>query len=133
MTNRPKNTAMKYLTNVPINTAMLCVLVMLGRSVRAQSTSLPNQNPVTAVDILLEPDATMLQHAEANNARLLKVFPKGFGLDAAHRPHITMLQCFVRTEDLDKVYAAAGQVLGTAKVQATRVYPASSPFSLFRV
>ena len=31
---------------------------------------------VTAIDILLEPDATMLQHAEANNARLLKVFPK---------------------------------------------------------
>ena len=27
------------------------------------------------------------------------------------RPHITMLQCFVRTADLDKVYAAAGKVL----------------------
>ena len=37
---------------------------------------------VTAIDILLEPDATMLRHAEANNARLLAVFPKGFGLDA---------------------------------------------------
>ena len=40
------------------------------------------QNPVTAIDILLEPDATMIQHAEAVNARLLKVFPKGFALDA---------------------------------------------------
>ena len=38
------------------------------------------QNPVTAIDILLEPDATMLRHAQANNARLLEVFPKGFAL-----------------------------------------------------
>ena len=55
------------------------------------------QSPVTAIDILLEPDATMLQHSADNNARLLKVFPKGFALDATHTPHITMLQCFVRT------------------------------------
>jgi phosphoserine phosphatase len=74
------------------------------------------QSPVTAIDILLEPDATMLQHAEANNARLLAVFPKGFALDATHRPHITLIQRFVRTADLDQVYAAAGQVLARANV-----------------
>ena len=71
---------------------------------------------VTAIDILLEPDATMLRHAEANNARLLAVFPKGFALDATHRPHITLIQRFVRTADLDKVYAAAGKVLAAANV-----------------
>ena len=55
------------------------------------------QTPVTAIDILLEPDATMLQHAEANNARLLDGLPERFrpGCDApsahhddpAFRPH----------------------------------------------
>ncbi len=79
------------------------------------------QSPVTAIDILLEPDATMLQHAEANNARLLKVFPKGFALDATHRPHITMVQRFVRTADLDKVYAAEGKVLAGASVNAMKL------------
>ena len=79
------------------------------------------QSPVTAIDILLEPDATMLQRAEANNARLLKVFPKGFALDATHRPHITMIQRFVRTADLDKVYAAAGKVLAGANVNAMKL------------
>src|SRR5438046_1775222 len=74
------------------------------------------QNLITAIDVLLEPDATMLQHSEANNARLLKVFPKGFALDATHRPHITLIQRFVRTEDLDKVYSAVGKVLATANV-----------------
>jgi hypothetical protein len=79
------------------------------------------RSPVTAIDILLEPDATMLQHAEAVNARLLKVYPKGFALDATHRPHITMIQRFVRTADLDTVYAAAGQVLARANVTAMKL------------
>jgi hypothetical protein len=57
------------------------------------------QNPVTAVDIALEPDATMMQHAKAANARLLKSFPKGFALDETHHPHVTLLQQFVRTDD----------------------------------
>jgi 2'-5' RNA ligase len=69
------------------------------------------QNPVTAIDIALEPDATMIQHAKANNARLLRVYPKGFALDATHNPHVTLLQQFVRTADLDKVYAAANKAL----------------------
>jgi hypothetical protein len=74
------------------------------------------QNSITAIDVLLEPDATMLEHAQANNARLLKVFPKGFALDEAHRPHITLIQRFVRTADLDKVYAAADKVLAGANI-----------------
>ena len=74
------------------------------------------QDPVTAIDILLEPDATMLQHAAAVNARLLKVYPNGFALDALHTPHITLIQRYVRTADLDKVYAAAGNVLTSKKI-----------------
>jgi len=69
------------------------------------------QSPVTAIDVLLEPDATMLKHAVAANARLLKVFPRGFALDEAHRPHMTTLQRFVRTADLDKVYDAVGKAV----------------------
>jgi hypothetical protein len=73
---------------------------------------------IIAIDILLEPDARMLQHAEVNNARLLRAFPNGFALDAAHRPHITMVQRFVRAEGLDKAYAAIGNVLDGANVTA---------------
>jgi hypothetical protein len=79
------------------------------------------QSPVTAIDILLEPDATMLRQCEANNARLLKVFPKGFALDATHTPHITLVQRFVRTADLDQVYAAAGKILARANVPALKL------------
>ena len=79
------------------------------------------QAPVTAIDILLDPDATMLKHAATNNARLLGVFPKGFALDATHTPHITMLQAFVRTADLDKVYAAEEKVFAAANVNAMKL------------
>jgi hypothetical protein len=93
---------------------------------------MPATGPVTAVDILLEPDATMLRHAQANNARLLKVFPKGFALDEAHRPHITLLQRFVRTENLEQMYAAAEKVLAAAnltrmQLEAFKYYYAPGP------
>jgi hypothetical protein len=71
---------------------------------------------VTAIDILLQPDATMLQHAQVVNNRLLKVFPKGFALDATHRPHITLVQRFVLSENLDKIYATVGRVFASANV-----------------
>ena len=56
-----------------------------------------------------------------------KVFPKGFSLDATHHPHVTMLQHFVQTADLDKVYAAVGDVLDgeqvtTWKLKAFKYY-----------
>jgi hypothetical protein len=77
--------------------------------------SVAQQGPVTAIDITLEPDATMVQHAMAANARLLKSFPKGFALDETHHPHISILQQFVRTGDLDKVFAAANAVMAKEK------------------
>jgi hypothetical protein len=70
-------------------------------------------NPVTAIDIAFEPDQTMVGHAKAANAALLKNFPKGFALDATHHPHISMFAGFVPTVDLPKVYNVAGKILGS--------------------
>jgi hypothetical protein len=78
-------------------------------------------SPVTAINILLEPDAVMAQRAQANNARLLEVLPQGFALGAARRPHVTLLQRFVRTADLDKIYAAAREVFATTPVLGLRL------------
>jgi hypothetical protein len=73
--------------------------------------STAQQNPVTAIDVALEPDATMIQHAKADNARLLKAYPMGFALDPTHNPHVTLLQQFVLTADLDQVYVAANKAV----------------------
>jgi hypothetical protein len=99
----------EYFTTIGFGLAM-----MLASS----QGSVAQQNPVTAIDIALEPDATMMQHAKAANARLLKSFPQGFPLDETHHPHVTMLQQFVHTEDLDKVFAAANTVLAKERPKA---------------
>ena len=78
-------------------------------------------SPVTAIDILLKPDDTMLQHAAATNQRLLGVFPKGFALDASHRPHVTLVQRFVLTANLDKVFAAVGKVFASTDVTSLKL------------
>jgi hypothetical protein len=81
----------------------------------AATVTADQPNPVTAIDILLEPDATMVKKAEAANQRLLKEFPKGFALGKSHQPHISCLQRYVKTEDLDKVFTAVGKVLAEEK------------------
>src|SRR5437667_12433675 len=99
---------MKNLTNLLIKGAMAYALALHGANAAAQQVALAvEQAPVTAIDILLEPDGTMLQRCEANNARLLKFYPKGFALDAAQRPYITLLQCYSRTAAPDRFYATA--------------------------
>jgi hypothetical protein len=71
---------------------------------------------VIAIDILLEPDGRMLERAESNNAWLRQAYPSGFSLDADHRPHITLLQCFVAAKDLEALALATGDVILNAKV-----------------
>ncbi|MGO9356963.1 MAG: hypothetical protein ACLP1D_04720, partial [Xanthobacteraceae bacterium] len=61
----------------------------------------------------------MAQHAQADNARLLKAYPAGFALDPTHQPHLTLIQQFVHTADLEKVYAAANQVLAKTLPSST--------------
>jgi|ERR1043166_7645861 hypothetical protein len=99
------------------------------------------KSDIIAIDILLEPDAIMLEHAMASNARLRGVFPKGFTLgDATHTPHITMLMAFVHQDDLKKLYAAEKKVfaavdLKAIKLEAFKYYyaPAESGFGLLGI
>lgn len=57
---------------------------------------------LTAIDILVNPDENTLERARAVNARLRQSVPSGFELDATHLPHITILQRYVRTADLER-------------------------------
>lgn len=99
-----------FLINATASAATMTVLGAL-----ASGSGEASDSDVTAIDTVLEPDATLLKHAEAANQRLLKVFPKGFALDATHHPHISCLQRYVKTKDLDKVFDAVGKVLAGEK------------------
>ena len=76
---------------------------------------------ITALDIVLEPDETMIQHAQAANAGLLKNFPRGYALGDEHAPHISVMGGYVYTASLDKIYAAAGKVLASEKVTSWKL------------
>lgn len=90
--------------------------ICLGSLLGYVETAGANTQAITAINIALDPDVAMIRHAEAANARLLKSYPKGFALDASHRPHITLLQRYVYTANLKKIYAAVGKVLATEKI-----------------
>jgi acid phosphatase (class A) len=66
---------------------------------------------VIAIDVLLQPDQTMITKANATNVRLRGNLPAGYELDATPAPHITLLQRFVRAKDLDAVSAAITKVI----------------------
>jgi len=65
---------------------------------------------LVAIDILLEPDQTLIGKARLVNATLRENFPAGYELDASHAPHITLLQRFVRAKDFDAVTDALTMV-----------------------
>lgn len=69
---------------------------------------------VTAIDLLIEPDAATCARARVLNARLRRTMPEGFALDDTHAPHITVLQRYVRTPELEQVLDAVGAVVAGA-------------------
>jgi hypothetical protein len=70
---------------------------------------------LTAIDVLLDPDESMRAFVADLNGRMLASIPSppGFALDENHRPHVTVLQRYVRTASLDEVYQAVQEVRAT--------------------
>ncbi len=75
---------------------------------------------LTAIDILIDPDEAAIERARKVNARLLESIPSppGWVLDDTHQPHITTLQRYVRTADLEVVYAAVERTVAATDMAA---------------
>ncbi len=94
---------------------VLClVLQACSRDHREQPVP-TTADQLIAIDVLLEPDQTMIAKASAVNARLRGNYPGGYELDATHAPHVTLLQRFVRAKDFDAVTAAITKVLAAER------------------
>jgi len=89
------------------------VLILFSSSFKYASA----QSAITAIDVLLDPDKTMLDSAKVYNEMMQKNYsgPGSYSLDELHTPHITLLQCFVNTGDLEKVYAAVAKLVKSEK------------------
>jgi len=89
--------------------AVLGFVPVLIQPANAQANN-TTSDKLIAIDILLQPDQTMISKANAVNARLRENYPDGYSLDATHAPHVTLLQRFVRVQDLDAVTSAVAKV-----------------------
>ena len=67
--------------------------------------------PVTAIEVRLEPDQTMIAWAAAVKTQLLAHVSTDFAVDALPAPCVTLLQQSVRTARLDTVCSAIEDVL----------------------
>src|SRR5688500_12099221 len=79
------------------------------------------QDNLVAIDLLIEPDATMEAAAQDWNTRLREQMPEGYSLDASHRPHVSVLQTYVAAEDVDKVLAAVSAIVPSFNIGALQM------------
>ena len=104
---------------------LLGIAVSLPLAGQQQTTEAAGDK-IIAIDVLLQPDQTMISKAGAINARLREDYKDGYSLDATHSPHVTMVQRYVRARDFDAITAAITKVLATERptelqLKATRV------------
>ncbi len=87
---------------------------------------------IVAIDVLLEPDATMVKRAVAANAELREDYPQGYTLGPEQVPHVTLVQRYVNAADLKAIEAAVSAVLAKEdprKLQLTATGYAYAPWA----
>jgi hypothetical protein len=92
---------------VLVITAMFMFLIVAAKA----------QSDLLAIDILLDPDQTMLDSAKVYNHLMQQNYsgPGSFTLDEIHNPHISVLQCFIKSSDLEKAKTAVAAVVDSEK------------------
>ncbi len=86
---------------------------LMGCESKTGATSSPSSNAgdILAIDVLLQPDAKMVQVATAMNTQLRQDYPAGYALDVTHAVHISLVQCYIKASDLGAVSAVVSGVL----------------------
>lgn len=101
--------------------------IALAAGVFLCATTLHAQDRLIAIDVLVQPDAKMLEEAASWNARMREQSPEGFTLDASHAPHVSLIQRFIAESDLAAVIAAVERIRSTfdfakMRMKATGLY-----------
>lgn len=77
---------------------------------------------LTAIDVLLEPDEATRERARVLNSRLrASSSGAGFALDETHQAHVSLLQRYVRHDDLERVFAMVEELVASLDVATLRL------------
>jgi hypothetical protein len=85
---------------------LIAAFVLSAGSAVAESKS----DRVIAIDVLLLPDATMVDHAKEANALLRTNYAAGYTLGGDQTAHITLVHRYVHEKDLPQIEAAVAKV-----------------------
>ena len=85
---------------------LITAFALTVRSAVAES----NGDRVIAIDVLLLPDATMVDHAKEENALLRTNYSAGYALGRDQTAHITLVHRYVHEKDLPEIEAAVAKV-----------------------
>lgn len=89
---------------------MMRFAIIFALALGACSASQDSQSNLVAIDVLLDPDQEMWDMAVETNLLLRENYPAGFALGTENAPHVTVLQRFVLTDDIEEVIAAVQAV-----------------------
>lgn len=90
-------------------------LECLTQPQKSNETTGSEDERVMAIDVLLEPDETMVKRAEDVNAKLRESYPEGYTLGEMQAAHITLVHRYVRKRDLPAIEKAVTKVLESEK------------------
>jgi 2'-5' RNA ligase len=98
----------------------LLLIVVTGSAHAEDKLSAPSAakadgKRVVAIDVLLEPDATMTKKAVVANARLRENYPEGYTLGPEHVSHITLVHAYVHEKDLPQLEATVAKLADAAQ------------------
>lgn len=105
-------------------------IIFLGSFSGMPPSAIAADNNIIAINVALDPDPAMTEFAKTVNMRMLKAYPQGFALDDTHQPHITILQRYVRLDNLSAIIAAVDKLLAREKISSWRLNAIKYNFNL---
>jgi hypothetical protein len=88
--------------------SILKTLTLICSMAFAQPAKKPD---LVAINVLLRPDTKMVSSAQSVNTKLKENNHQGFSLDESHIPHISLVQAYVYSSDVNAVFTAVNKAI----------------------
>lgn len=106
-------------------------MILLGFFLTPTGIAQMPEPSIIAINIAITPESAMSDYAKNMNRELQKIYPQGFSLDDSHHPHITILQQYIKRDDLENIYHDLNNLMIKASKEAWKFD--ATKFSIYPV